>query len=206
MTDPSLSPLVTGAPAWDARRAARETRPVRLDPCRSRVARGCPLWLEACWLAAQALLLSSWVPGSAPRVWLLRLFGAKVGRRVIIKPRVRVKFPWRLAIGDDTWIGEGVWIDNLARVDVGSHCCLSQGTYVCTGNHDWGRATFDLFARPVTVRRAAWLGARSVVGPGVTVGEGAVLCLGGVATKDLESWQVHRGSPAVAVRRRIVHA
>lgn len=206
MMNPTSSPLAMHAAAWDARRALRRQGPVRLDPHRRRFARGRPSWLVACWLVAGAPLLASWLPGSTPRVRLLRLFGAKIGRRVIIEPRVRIKFPGRLVVGDDTWIGEGVWIDNLAAVRIESNCCLSQGAYICTGNHDWGRASFDLFTEPVTIRRGAWLCARSVVGPGVTVGEGAVLCLGGVATKDLQAWQVHRGSPAVAVRRRVVHA
>lgn len=169
------------------------------------VCRGRSCWLEACWLAVQGLLVASPLPGSLPRVLLLRLFGARIGERVVIKPRVRIKFPWRLQVGDDVWIGEGAWIDNWAEVRIESDCCVSQDVYVCTGNHDWGRATFDLIVEPVTIERGAWLTARSIVGPGVTVREGAVLCLGSVATEDLHAWRIHRGAPAVPVRERSIH-
>ena len=155
---------------------------------------------------AQALLLTSPLPGSRLRVWLLKLFGARIGRHVMIKPGVRVKFPWLLQIGDHTWIGEDVWIDNLAEVEIGDHCCLSQGAYLCTGNHDWSRPSFDLVVRPIRIQSQSWLAARSVVGPGVTVREGAVLGLGSVAVHDLQAWHVHLGSPARPVRLRVVAA
>jgi putative colanic acid biosynthesis acetyltransferase WcaF len=113
-----------------------------------------------------------------------------------------VKVPWRLRVGDSSWIGEDVWIDNLAPVTIGSHCCLSQGVYLCTGNHDWSRQTFDLMTLPVTIHDRAWLAAKSVVAPGVVIGEGAVLGLGSVATHDLKEWQFYQGNPAVAVRPR----
>ena len=87
--------------------------------------RGASPLTEALWLFLQWLLVSSWVPGSAHRRAILRLFGARIGRRVVIKPGVRVKFPWRLAIGDHSWIGEDVWIDNLVQVAIGSNCCIS---------------------------------------------------------------------------------
>ena len=168
--------------------------------------RGRSGFAEAAWLVAQALLLASPLPGSRLRVWLLKLFGARIGRHVTIKPGVRVKFPWRLQIGDHTWIGEDVWIDNLAEVEIGDHCCLSQGVYLCTGNHDWSRPSFDLVVRPIRIQSQSWLAARSVVGPGVTVREGAVLGLGSVAVHDLQAWHVHLGSPARPVRLRVVAA
>src|SRR3954452_11502522 len=89
--------------------------------------RGRPAWLEAVWLLVQPFLLSSSLPGSRVRVTTLRLFGARIGRGVTIKPHVRVKFPWRLQVGDYSWIGEDVWLDNLAEIRIGQHCCLSQG-------------------------------------------------------------------------------
>ena len=107
------------------------------------------------------------------------------GRGVVVKPGARIKFPWRLSIGDHSWIGEDAWIDNLAPVAIGADCCLSQGAYLCTGSHDWSRPSFDLLTKPIVVHDGAWIAARAVVGPGVTVGEGAVLCLGSTATRDL---------------------
>lgn len=161
--------------------------------------RGRPAVVEAIWILVQWLLVSSWLPGSVHRRLLLRLFGARVGRGVVVKPGVRVKFPWRLSIGDHSWIGEDVWIDNLALVTIGADCCLSQGAYVCTGSHDWSRPSFDLVTKPIMVRDGAWIAARAVVGPGVTVGEGAVLGLGSTATQDLAPWQVHLGVPARSI-------
>jgi putative colanic acid biosynthesis acetyltransferase WcaF len=164
--------------------------------------RGRPAWLESIWLLIQPLLLSSSLPGTRLRIVLLRLFGARIGHGVTIKPRVRVKFPWRLEVGNHCWIGEDVWLDNLAEIRIGSHCCLSQGAYLCTGSHDWSNPTFNLVTKPIVLGNEVWLGARSIVGPGVTVGDGAVLALGSVATRDLAAWQVHQGQPAVSVKSR----
>ena len=164
--------------------------------------RGRSAWVEAIWVLVQPLSLSSPWPGSRWRVSLLRLFGARIGRGVTIKPGVKVKFPWRLEIGDYSWIGEHVWLDNLANIHIGDHCCLSQGVYLCTGSHDWSRNGFNLVTRPIVVEDQVWLAARSMVGPGITIGTGAVLSLGSVATHDLDPWQIHRGSPATAVKPR----
>lgn len=135
-------------------------------------------------------------PFSELQIAVLKLFGAKIGRGVRLKPGVRIKFPWRLAIGDNTWIGEDVWIDNLAPVTIGSDCCISQGAYLCTGSHDWSRDSFDLRTNPITLGNQVWIGAKSVVAPGVTFGDGAVLALGSVATSDLTPWSVYQGNPA----------
>jgi putative colanic acid biosynthesis acetyltransferase WcaF len=168
--------------------------------------RGRPRLVEALWLLVQWALVSSWIPGSAHRRWLLRAFGARVGRGVQIKPGVRVKFPWRLEIGDHSWIGEDVWIDNLAPVAIASDCCISQRAYLCTGSHDWSRPTFDLIVHPIEIKQAAWVAACSIVGPGVTVGEGAVLGLGSVATRDLDGWTIYAGTPAQPIRKRKVES
>jgi putative colanic acid biosynthesis acetyltransferase WcaF len=135
---------------------------------------------------------------------ILRVFGAHIGRRVLIKPGARVKFPWRLEIGDDSWIGEDAWIDNLALVQIGTNCCISQGVYICTGSHDWATPTFELVVKPVKIDSCAWLASRSVIGPGVTVGEGAVLSLGSIATSDLAPWVIYQGVPAKPVKQRCV--
>ena len=84
---------------------------------------------------------------------LLRLFGANVGRGVVLKPRVTIKYPWKLAVGEHSWIGENVWIDNLGQVTIGNHCCLSQGALLLCGNHNYKKATFDLMVGDITARR-----------------------------------------------------
>jgi putative colanic acid biosynthesis acetyltransferase WcaF len=169
----------------------------------SKFLRGRPALIEAVWLLAQWMFISSWIPGAAHRRWLLRAFGAKIGRGVNIKSGVRVKFPWRLEVGDYTWIGEDVWIDNLAQVIVGSNCCISQRAYLCTGSHDWSHPKFELITHPIEIKEGAWIAACATVGPGVTVGEGAVLGLGSVASHDLEPWTVYAGVPAKSIRRRL---
>lgn len=153
--------------------------------------RGRSRWVEALWLAASMLIVQSGLPGSGVRIWLLRAFGARIARGVVIKPRVTVKFPWRLSIGAHSWIGEHVWIDNLDEVTIGAQCCLSQGAYLCTGSHDWSKPTFDLITRPIFIEDEAWICAKASVGPGVRIGRGAVLGFGCVATRDVTPWALH---------------
>ena len=166
--------------------------------------RGRSKLVETLWLVLDAVLVRSRVPGYVHRRLILRAFGARIGKRVLIKPGVRIKFPWRLKIGDDSWIGEEVWIDNLAPVQIGANCCISQGVYICTGSHDWGRATFDLLVKPVKIEDGAWIASQSAIGPGVLVGEGAVLSLGSVATSDLAPWGIYQGVPATLVKHRAI--
>jgi putative colanic acid biosynthesis acetyltransferase WcaF len=147
-------------------------------------------------------LRSQWITSSSIRSRLLRLFGAKVGKGVCIKPGLRVKFPWYLEVGDHTWLGEDLWIDNLAQVTIGPHCCISQGAYLCTGNHDWSAPSMRLFRRPIRCERGSWVGARSVVCPGVTMGAGAIAAAGSVITRDIPAMEVHAGNPAKFLRRR----
>ncbi len=174
-------------------------------PDSSDLVRGRSRLFEALWIFLGAPLLASHVMVSAKvRSMLLRLFGAKVGINVYMKPGVKVKFPWYLTIGDHCWIGEDVWIDNLAPVTIGSHVCVSQGAYLCTGNHDWSKPNLKLFTRPITLERGSWVGAKTVVSPGVTVRQGAVLTAGSVATKDLEPFCIYAGNPAQLVKQRTV--
>lgn len=152
--------------------------------------------VEALWLITQWTLVSSWLPGSAHRRWLLRLFGAHVGKGVRIKPRVRVKFPWRLSLGDNTWLGEGVWIDNLVEIKIGANCCISQDAYLCSGSHDWTKPSFDLVTKPVRIEDESWVCSRATVAPGVKAGRGSVLAMASLAATDLQPWTVYQGVPA----------
>ena len=133
---------------------------------------------------------------------LLKAFGAKVGVGVVIKPSVSIKYPCILSIGNHVWIGENVWIDNLTDVTIGSHVCLSQGVMLLTGNHNYTKPTFDLMVGKIILEDGVWLGALSVVCPGVTCGSHSVLSVGSVATKDLEAYGIYQGNPAMKVRER----
>lgn len=138
----------------------------------------------------EGLLFNSWLPGSGWRVRILRWFGAKIGKGVVIKPYVRIKFPWKLRIGDHSWIGESVWIDNLAEVRIGSNCCISQGAYLCTGSHRWDRVTFDLEAKPIIIEDQCWVGAMATIAPGVRMKQGAVLTMAEDAKMDVDAWTI----------------
>jgi putative colanic acid biosynthesis acetyltransferase WcaF len=166
---------------------------------------GVSIWKQLLWFfIGDPLVRSSLLPIAGFKVWILRLFGASIGQGVNIKPGVKVKFPWRLTIGDHCWIGENAWFDNLAPIVLEDHICVSQSVYFCTGNHDWTVSTFDLRVAPITVKSGAWLAARSTIAPGVEIGEGAVLSLGSVAVRNLSSWTIYAGNPAVAVKPRVI--
>jgi putative colanic acid biosynthesis acetyltransferase WcaF len=176
---------------------------VRLDRFDAReFDRGRGRIVEALWLICGGLFVSSGLPGSLLRVLILRAFGARISSGVVIKPHVRVKFPWRLSIGAHSWIGEDVWIDNLAQVSIGTQCCISQGAYLCTGSHNWSKEAFDLITKPIIIEDGAWICAKATVGPGVRVREGAVLELGSVATHDLDPWSCHSTLNTEPMKRR----
>jgi len=143
-------------------------------------------------------------PFSRLKVFLLRLFGADIGRGVVIKPGVNIKYPWLLTVGDHSWIGERVWIDNLAPVTIGKNCCISQGALLLCGNHNYKKSTFDLIVKPIRMEDGAWVGARAVVSPGVTVGSHAILTVQSVATETLEPYGLYKGNPAVRIRERVI--
>lgn len=155
------------------------------------------------WYIVCEILFASSLP--VPSRWkctLLRWFGAQIGRGVVIKPRVRIKYPWRLRIGDHTWIGEGSWIDNLALVDIGSHACISQGVYFCTGSHDHRKRSFDLITAPIVVGDGAWVAAQTTLLQGVAVGENALVAAASMVHKDVPPATIVGGNPAKPIRDR----
>ncbi|MBC7919825.1 MAG: colanic acid biosynthesis acetyltransferase WcaF [Ferruginibacter sp.] len=164
---------------------------------------GAPAIKRLLWYFTNVLFFKNgWNPLNGPKVALLRLFGAKVGRGVRIKPNVNIKHPWLLQIGSHCWIGEAVWIDNLARVTLGNSVCLSQGAMLLTGNHDYGKPTFDLTVGAIVLEDGVWIGARAIVGPGVTCRSHAVLTAGSLTSQNLEAYRIYRGNPAVLVKER----
>lgn len=157
------------------------------------------------WLGVSRLFFESRIPyPSKFKMFLLRMFGCKVGAGVLIKPAVKIKYPWLLEIGKNSWIGERVWIDNLAKVTVGNNCCISQSVYLLTGNHNYKKREFDLFIKPIEIKDSAWVGAKAVVCPGISVGEGAVLTSASVATRDLADFAIYQGNPAVLINKRVI--
>lgn len=159
--------------------------------------------MQTLWFCVGApLVMARWLPGSAWRVFLLCSFGSRFGQGCRIKPGLRVKFPWRLVVGDSCWLAEDAWIDNLAPVTLGDRVCLSQGVYLCTGNHDFRSPGFNLMLGPITIGSDAWIAARAVLAPGTQVGSGAVVALGAVVSGSVPPGAIVRGNPAQMVGQR----
>lgn len=155
------------------------------------------------WYMTNALIVrASWNPCMGIKIRLLKLFGARIGNGLVIKNNVNIKFPWKLILGNDVWIGENVWIDNLDKVVIGDDVCISQGALLLTGNHDYTLSTFDYRNAPITIEEGAWIGAKSVVCPGVTVHAYAISTVGSIVTKDMEAYGIYQGNPAVKIRVR----
>ncbi len=155
------------------------------------------------WYFINLIFISNkWNPSSSLKKMVLKLFGAKIGCGVVIKPGVNIKYPWLLSIGDYSWIGEDVWIDNLAYVTIGSNCCLSQGAMLLCGNHNYTKSTFDLMVKPITLEDGVWIGARATVCPGVVGKSHSVLTVGSIISSDMDSYGIYRGNPAVMIKRR----
>lgn len=162
--------------------------------------RGASRFKEVLWIIVRGLFfLPSWPLPSSWRVSLLRLFGTRVGQRVVIRSRVNITFPWRLEIGDHVWIGEEVLILSLAPVRLGSHVCLSQRAFLCTGTHDYRRADFALQTKPIIVEDSCWIAAQAFIGPGVTIGAGSVIAAGAVVVRSVPPQSLVRGNPAEVV-------
>ena len=157
-----------------------------------------------CWYFTSMLFFrSGLIPFSSVLVAILKLFGAKIGKEVRIKPYIYIHYPWRLHIGDYSWLAE-CRIENLAQVTIGKNVCVSQNSMILTGNHDYKKSGFDLITKPILLEDGVWIGAKAVVCPGVTAHSHSVLTVGSVATKDLSSYAIYQGNPAVRVKERIV--
>ena len=140
---------------------------------------------QIAWLLVSGLVVTRWWCPLRLRVAILRGFGADIGANVLIRHRVRVHWPWKLTVGDDSWIGEDVWLLNLEPVVIGSDVCISQGALLCTGSHDRNSPTFEFDNAPITVGDGAWIATRATVLRGVTVGADAVVGACALVTRDV---------------------
>ena len=166
--------------------------------------RGRPGWTVQLWWLVQATLFHG-----SPQVlygfrrWLLRIFGAQIGAGVRIRPSVSVPYPWRLKIGDHSWIGDDVVLYSFAQITIGSDVVVSQKSYLCAGTHDHRSPAFDIQAFPIVIENEAWLATDVFVAPGVTVGHGAVVGSRSSVYTDLPSMMICVGTPARPVRPRL---
>jgi len=166
---------------------------------------GQPVLVRLIWLAVNRVFFLSWLPWPySVKRGALRLFGARIGKGVVIKNRVNIKYPWNLSVGDHAWIGEAAWIDSLAKVTIGANACLSQGCTIETGNHDWSSPSFDLRVEAVVVEDGAWAAVNSLLLPGARLASHAVLGAGSVLSGNTEAYGIYLGVPATKVKERVI--
>ncbi len=158
---------------------------------------------RATWMLARATLFRlSFHNWYGFRRWLLRRFGAKIGHRCITRPTVRIEIPWNLEMGDFATLGDYAIVYNLGPIRIGRRVTVSQYAHLCAGAHDFTKAEMPLLRPTITIGDDAWIAADAFVGPGVRVGEGAILGARGCAFKDLEPWSIYGGNPAKKLRDR----
>lgn len=138
------------------------------------------------------------------KIFFLKIFGAKIGKSVVIKPWVKIKLPWKLEIGDHVWLGENCWLDNISKITIGNNSCISQGALLITGNHDYKKSTFDLISKEIIIEEGCWLGANSIVTGGVVVKTHAILSIGSSTSKNLDAFTIYRGNPAMIIKKRTI--
>ena len=147
-------------------------------------------------------LVSSCLPGTYWRKFILIIFGAKIGKGGKIKTNVKISEPWHLSIGDHCWIGENVWFDNLALVKIGNRVCISQGVYLCTGNHNYKNDLFNLILEKIVIEDDCWIAAKSIIAPGSILKRGSVSSLGAVVSGILQEDGIYKGNPAKLLKSK----
>lgn len=176
---------------------------MKLEKYKQESIAGRPLFVVIAWMLASRVFFETFIPWpSKYKVGILIFFGAKLGHSIVIKPNVKIKYPWKLAIGSNSWIGEFVWIDNLSDVSVGENCCISQNSFILTGNHDYKKDGFDLILGDISIHDGSWVGAKSIVCPNTIMRKGTILSVGSVLTTNTKENSVYQGNPAIYKRDR----
>jgi len=159
---------------------------------------------EFVWRFIQQVFFNlEWMRAYRLKRSILRRFGAELGSGVIVKPKAKLTFPWKLTVGKNSWIGEETWLLNLAPITIGANVCISQRAFLCTGSHNWSKESFDLIARPIIIESGVWICADVFIGPGVTVGANSVVTAGSIVTGDLPPGMICSGNPCVPVKPRL---
>lgn len=157
----------------------------------------------ALWLLISNIFFMTNVPyPNYLKVLILKIFGCKIGINVVIKPWVKIKFPWMLTLGNAVWLGESVWIDNISDVLVGNNVCISQGALLITGNHNYSSDMFELISKPIIIEDGVWVCAKAILIGGITIHSHAVLTINSMALNDLESYSIYSGNPAILIKNR----
>jgi putative colanic acid biosynthesis acetyltransferase WcaF len=157
----------------------------------------------AFWLLISNVFFLTNIPyPNFTKVFILKCFGGKVGKNVVIKPWVKIKFPWMLSLGNSVWLGESVWIDNISEIKIGNNVCISQGALFITGNHNYSSEKFELISKPIIIEDGVWVCANTILIGGITIHSHAVLAINSLASKDLEPYSIYSGNPAIFIKKR----
>jgi putative colanic acid biosynthesis acetyltransferase WcaF len=156
------------------------------------------------WWIVQASLFA-WSPQFAYkwRNFLLRCFGAEIGRDVIIRPSAKITYPWKLNIADNAWVGDNVDLYTLGEISIGKNAVVSQRSYLCTGSHDHTAEAFDIYAKPIVIEDEAWVATDVFIAPGITIGKGTVIGARSSVFKDMPAGMICIGNPAKPVKKRL---
>jgi putative colanic acid biosynthesis acetyltransferase WcaF len=156
------------------------------------------------WWIIQASLFA-WSPQFAYkwRNFLLRCFGAKVGESVIIRQSAKITYPWKLTIGDNSWVGDNVVLYTLGNITIGKNVVVSQRSYLCAASHDYQKETFDIYAQPIFIEDEAWLATDVFVAPGIRIGKGTVIAARSSVYKDMPAGTICMGNPAKPIKNRL---
>ncbi|MEM6256160.1 MAG: hormogonium polysaccharide biosynthesis acetyltransferase HpsU [Cyanobacteria bacterium P01_D01_bin.156] len=164
---------------------------------------GRPKWYVLLWWLVQSVVFPLTLHTThGLRCAVLRLFGAKIGKNVVIRPSARFTYPWKVEIGDHSWVGEDVVFYSLAPIRLGQHCVVSQKSYLCTGSHDFSDPSFALVTAPVVIENGAWIATDCFIGPGVRIGANALIGARSSVFKDMPAQQICMGSPCRPQRPR----
>ena len=165
--------------------------------------RGASKGVEILWYLIKTFFFLTAIPyPSKFKVWILRCFGAKIGRGVVIKPRINIHFPWKLKIGNNVWIGEEVFLLNFESLIIGNNVCISQRAFLCGGNHDYHITSMPYRNGTITLEDGCWVGAGCFIGPNVVIGIDTVISAASVVTKSLLENGIYRGNPIQFVKNR----
>jgi putative colanic acid biosynthesis acetyltransferase WcaF len=135
---------------------------------------------------------------------IYRLCGAKIGKKVLLRPSIKCVYPWKLSIGNYSWIGDDVSLYTLGEIEIGNNTVISQNCYLCTGSHDYTKPSFDIYAKKITIGDEVWLASDVLVGPGVNIGDGTVVGVRSTVLHDLPGGMICYGNPAKPIRPRVM--
>ena len=163
-------------------------------------------YVQLWWLVQSSLFAMSPQFMYGWRRWLLRVFGATIGEKVLIRPTATITYPWKVRIGDHSWIGDDVVLYSLGEIEIGCNVVISQRSYICTASHDYASSSFDIFAKSVNIKDEAWIATNVFVAPGVTINKGAVVGACSSVFSDVPEMIICIGSPAKPLRKRVSEA